>query len=229
MKKQFHHYGISLTSFEEERFFLLMKTFLEINEHISLSSFHTEEAVIEKHFIDSLLPATYYDFTGKSLLDIGTGGGFPGLALAIIGVANVSVLDSVGKKIKAVESMAKAIDVPLTPLIGRIEDFGQQPAYREQFDVVTARALAPLPVLFEYALPFVKLGGDFIAYLGPTAKDDFLDYKKELTMLGGELSDWKEFNIGGAVRIIAVIKKIKKTPRAYPRQNGIPKKTPLSL
>ncbi len=206
----------------------LYTLFSEWNSKINLSAIREKEDVYQKHFADSLLIGDTIDFTNKKVLDIGTGGGFPLLPLSITNPsAHFTGLDSVGKKLKAVQAMADELKLNTTTIHGRIEDYGQKKAHRERYDIVTARALAPWPVLLEYALPFVKVGGAFVAYQGPAIEEDLRNFPGLEEKLGGELEDVVEKNLEDAVRYFVLIKKIKPTPKKYPRENGVPRLTPL--
>ena len=180
--------------------------------------------------MDSLLSTKYVDFNGKNILDLGAGGGFPILPLAIVSQRSpFTALDSVGKKMKAVQDMADTLNLPVKTFHGRIETFGQDRNFREKFDIVTARALAPWPVLLEYALPFVRIGGQFVAYQGPAILEDLKKYKNIETILGGKMAEVFEDQLGAANRrIFVVIKKMKACPRKYPRPVGEPKSCPIA-
>lgn len=208
----------------------LVEKFLDWNAKINLSAIRDEAGVREKHIVDSLLATEFVDFADKRVIDIGAGGGFPTLPLAIeCPSADITALDSVGKKMKVVQAIADELGLEnVTTIQGRIEDFGQDKKFREQFDIVTARALAPWPVLLEYALPFVKVGGKFVAYQGPQIKEDLSTFKNLEQKLGGKIIDVHETALSDAERLFIVIKKIKPTPKRFPRENGLPRQKPLS-
>jgi 16S rRNA (guanine527-N7)-methyltransferase len=208
----------------------LVELFLDWNSKINLSAIRDEAGVREKHIVDSLLATEFIDFEDKRVLDIGAGGGFPTLPLAIeCPTAQITALDSVGKKMKVVQSMADTIGLENVRTIhGRIEDYAQNATYREKFDIVTARALAPWPVLLEYALPFLRIGGLFVAYQGPQIKDDLKKYKNLEQKLGGKLLKIHETKLSEAERVFVIVKKIKPTAKRFPRENGLPRQKPLS-
>lgn len=207
----------------------LWEFFSDWNSKINLSAIRDKEGVFEKHFEDSLLVTEFFDLNGKKLLDIGAGGGFPTLPLAIVNPdADITCLDSVGKKMKAVADMAEQLGLKnVTTLHGRFEDFAQDKKHREKYEVVTARAVAPWPVLLEYALPFVKVGGSFIAYQGPAIEEDLVEFKGLEKKLGGEIVCKEKTVLGDNERYFIEIKKRKPTDRMFPRANGIPRKEPL--
>ena len=164
----------------------------------------------------------------KKILDIGAGGGFPTLPLAVVLDAQITCLDSVGKKMKAVAAMAQELGLSnVRTLHGRFEDFGQMREHREKYDVVTARAVAPWNVLLEYALPFVKVGGSFIAYQGPAIEDDLVKFSGLEKKLGGEIVRKEKAVLGESERYFIEIKKVKPTDKRFPRGNGIPRSKPL--
>lgn len=211
-----------------EKFEQLFTEFKSWNEKINLSAIREKDDVFKKHFEDSLLPMEFFDFDNKNVLDIGTGGGYPLLPLAVANPnSNFMGVDSVGKKLKAVQAIADELELKVATTHGRIEELGRDKDFREQFDLVTARALAPWPVLLEYALPFVKVGGTFLAYQGPAIKEDLENFKNLENKLGGEIIEIKTLNLDDSERIFVIIKKVKKTLPRYPRENGVPRMTPL--
>lgn len=220
---------IPVSGQQEEFFEKLFDLFSQWNHLINLSSIREKKEIYLKHFVDSLLPVKHFDFHHKKILDLGAGGGFPCLPLSIWApTAQIHALDSVGKKMRAVQDMADKIPTPLQTHHGRIEEYGQNKNFREQFDIVTARALAPWPVLLEYALPFVKIGGFFLAYQGPQIHEDLNTYKNIEQKLGGKRTCIIEENLENThLRVLIQVTKRKATPPLYPRATGIPKKNPL--
>ncbi len=208
----------------------LVPLFLDWNTKLNLSAIRDEASVREKHVQDSLLLGDFLNLGDQRLrvLDLGTGGGFPSLPLACV-YPNLrfTAVDSVGKKLKAVQSMADELEVKLRTQHGRIEELGQDAQYREQFDLVLARALAPWPVLLEYALPFVRVGGRFVAYQGPGVREDLENFTGLEAKLGGKIVKVHETSLGDSERVFVVIKKVAQTSRKYPRANGVPRKQPL--
>ncbi len=212
----------------QEQFEKLWEVFSDWNSKINLSAIRDRDEVFEKHFEDSLLVAQFFDLNDKKLLDIGAGGGFPTLPLAITTNAQITCLDSVGKKMKAVADMANQLGLKNVEVLhGRFEDFAQMRNHREQYDIVTARAVAPWNILLEYALPFVKVGGSFIAYQGPAIIDDIINSFGLEKKLGGEIVRKEKTVLGDSERYFIEVRKVKPTPKMYPRENGVPRMNPL--
>lgn len=224
--------GISLDDEAVDRFMAYKDMLIEWNERINLTSITDDMGIIIKHFIDSLLCySTGVIRPDARLMDIGTGAGFPGLALKIAFPSlKVCLMDSVQKKLNFLDYVIKALSLADVELIwGRAEDYAGKKGYREAFDVVTARALASLPVLAEYCLPFAKLGGYVLCMKGPDVDDELSKAGKAVSLMGGRLSDVMraELPMSGGERRIVVLNKVTRTPAAYPRRAGIPSKKPI--
>lgn len=203
---------------------------IEWNEKINLTAITEVQDVAVKHFLDSLLAAKMVEnLAGKTLIDIGTGAGFPGVPLKIMEKdLKVTLFDSLQKRLKFLDSLCA--ELKLTDIVtihGRAEDGGQNKDLREKFDLASARAVARMPVLLEYALPFVKVGGYFLALKGPELDEELKESAKALKVLGGEVAEIGRFSLGGYTRNIALIKKAAPTPKAYPRKAGNVQKKPL--
>jgi len=218
-----------LTDQEFSQFELLYKNFVQKNSELNLSGIRDEQGIWEKHFYDSLLGAQFLENSGKRILDLGSGGGFPAFPLALMfREKQFFPFDSVAKKMRAVEEIAQKTAIPnIFPLSGRAEELGRAQKYREQFDLVTVRAFASFAVTLELALPLVKLPGKVIVYRGPE-----FDPEDELLVeaCGGFVKTQKKAALpGGAERVIWEILKIYPTEPRFPRINGVPKKFPLTL
>ncbi len=203
---------------------------IEWNEKINLTAITEVQDVAVKHFLDSLLAAKMVEnLAGKTLIDIGTGAGFPGVPLKIMEKdLKVTLFDSLQKRLKFLDILCA--ELKLTDIVtihGRAEDGGQNKDLREKFDLASARAVARMPVLLEYALPFVKVGGYFLALKGPELDEELKESAKALKVLGGEVAEIGRFSLGGYTRNIALIKKAAPTPKAYPRKAGNVQKKPL--
>lgn len=193
---------------------------VEYNKVMNLTGITDPMGISEKHFLDSLLIFKYCDIPlNSSVIDVGTGAGFPGVPMKIFRPdLKMTLLDSLNKR---VEFLKKVSDETCTMecIHARAEEGGHNKTLREQFDVSCARAVAALPVLAEYCMPYVKIGGQFIAMKGPN--EDINAGKNAVKILGGEISNVIEYSLPcGDKRVIAVIRKISSTPTKYPRNNG---------
>ena len=202
------------------------------NKKMNLTGIEEEKEVYVKHFLDSV-SAIKKDYIkdNMSLIDVGTGAGFPGLPLKIVlRNLNVTLLDSLNKRINFLQEVCKNIDIDDINFIhARAEDFGKNEDYREKFDIATARAVAGLPVLIEFCVPFVKLGGYFVCLKGPNANLELEESKKAMEILGVEFIEkidvkLPEYDLS---HNILVFKKVKNTPEKYPRKAGKPSKSPI--
>lgn len=224
-------YGVTLSQKQCDNFLLYGDLLREWNEKINLTAITKEEEVIVKHFADSLSLQPYLPADKAfSLIDVGTGAGFPGIPLKIVNPSmQLTLLDSLDKRIQFLKHVLSSVGASeYTCLHSRAEDAGKNPLYREQFDVCTARAVAKLPVLLEYCLPFVKVGGMFLAMKGSDL-EELKDAGNALKLLGGEIMDCKTFKLyGGEMqRTIVLVKKVRQTPTKFPRKAGKPTKEPL--
>ncbi len=219
--------------FSPELFEPFVNALLAKNRLLNLMSKGTDaHTLMYQHVYDSVHIAEYMDFNAVSrLLDIGSGGGLPGVPLAIMfPELHVTLVDSVEKKMRAVKEIAEKIGLTnINTFSMRAEALGHDPVFREAYDIVTARAVSALPTLLEYALPFVKVGGHFIAYKGS-------EYEKELNVsltalqkLGGSFERAITYDLpdGKGHHVYLIFKKTCSTPREYPRRVGMPEKRPL--
>jgi 16S rRNA (guanine527-N7)-methyltransferase len=210
----------------------LVDLFMEWNSKLNLSSIRERHDIMIKHVIDSLL-ITKLDLLkpGMKVLDLGTGGGFPGLPLAIVyPEIQFTLVDSTKKKIDAVESMVNSLSLTnVTCYNSRAEQLGHSPSHRNKYNIVVARALAGFSTLLEYCTPFVKTSGLFIAYQGPDIIDQLPQSKKAQELLNTKVIDQVELDLpeNAGRRIFVVCKKLSETPEEYPRSVGLPKKRPL--
>lgn len=213
-----------------KKFFDFMNLLLEKNKVMNLTGITEPKEVILKHFIDSLTILKYINENG-SVIDVGTGAGFPGIPLKIVEDSlEITLLDSLNKRINFLNEVIENISLDKTKTIhGRAEDFGQDAAYREKYDVAVSRAVAPLNILLEYMLPFVKVGGKCICMKGSNCDEEIENAKNAIEILGGKIEKTEKFNLPNSDnnRTILVIKKTKKTSVQYPRKAGIPTKNPL--
>ncbi|MBR3740351.1 MAG: 16S rRNA (guanine(527)-N(7))-methyltransferase RsmG [Clostridia bacterium] len=200
------------------------------NGRMDLTSVPPEE-MAERHFLDSLLPLTKEELfpAGISLIDVGTGAGFPGLALAIARPdCRVTLLEAMQKRCQFLQAVCDELGLANARVIqNRAEVSGREPEYRELYDRAVARAVAPLNVLCEYLLPFVKNGGLALCWKGPAAEEELPDGSFAAKVLGGEMGEIIELPCGDTRHVIVPVKKQTETLPQYPRKNGIPAKRPL--
>lgn len=204
---------------------------LDWNERMNLTRITDEQEMIDKHFIDSLTPLLLdeYEGTGR-VLDLGTGAGFPGMVLALTEPAReFHLMDSLNKRITFLDAVVDDLGIDnIKTFHGRAEEAGRNPEFREQYQIVVSRAVARLNILSEYCLPFVELGGYLIAMKGPEGLEEIEEAEKAINTLGAELTRCEEFFLpDGDKRILVVLRKIKGTPKKYPRGGGKPRKDPL--
>lgn len=231
LKEGAKEYSISLSSMQIDKFSQYARLLAEWNEKINLTAITDPEGIVIKHFLDSLSIAQFIPDETKTLIDVGTGAGFPGIPLKIIrDNLKVTLLDSLDKRVRFLNEISNNLILKdIVSVHGRAEDFGVDKKYRERFDFVTARAVANLPVLLEYCLPFVNIGGMFIAMKGPDGKEELKESQKALEILGGEIEDVKIFTLPNSdiERYVILIKKCRHTPTNYPRKSGKPTKQPI--
>ncbi len=226
--------GISLSKEQKEAFLLYLRILQDQNRITNIVANSETKDVIWKHFIDSIamppiLQGLFAEKRQLSLLDIGTGGGFPGIPLKVLyPTISLSLMEATNKKVEFVREVVHKLSLDRVNIAwGRAEEFGQQVEYRGKYDVVVARALSELRILVELTLPFVKEQGIFIAYKGPKYNEELAMAAKAILTLGGEVQDIIESESTGAKRAFVIIRKIAETPAKYPRRPGIPEKRPL--
>ena len=226
--EMFKGFGLNLNEKIYEKFDTYAELLVCWNEKINLTAITNPLGITEKHFLDSL--AVFRNDIipqNSSVIDVGTGAGFPGIPMKIYrNDLKVTLLDSLNKRINFLTEVSDKLSLDMNCIHSRAEDGAKKADLREQFDIATARAVAPLPILCEYCLPYVKIGGQFVALKGPNedAKASFTAYRT----LGAEISDVKEYELPcGDKRQIIVYYKIKETPRKYPRNPSQIDKKPL--
>lgn len=237
--------GFTLTERHLEQFQLYYETLVDWNSRINLTSITDYEGVQVRHYLDSLtVAATMLDLLGVGaderpdapppgfkLIDIGTGAGFPGVPLKILWPhIHVALSESVGKKTLFLKALVDALRLGKVDIItGRAEELGQDKRYRQRYDVATARAVASLPVLCEYCLPLLKVGGLMLAPKKGDIKDELEGAKLAARILGGGAPELHRFMLPGEeeARFVVAVKKVELTPAEYPRRVGVAKKEPL--
>jgi len=198
---------------------------IETNKKFNLTSIDDPEEIRIKHFEDSLTIKSYIN-DGMKVLDIGSGAGFPGIPLRIEKEFDLTLIDSVNKKVNFMNQVIDQLNLKNARAIHvRAEDYAKN--HREEFDMVVSRAVANLSTLSEYALPFLKVGGIFIAMKGPKAEEEYEDAQNALKILGGELINIDSLDLYGNTRKNILIKKVRSTKKKYPRDKNLPKKKPL--
>ncbi len=226
--KMFLDNGISITEKQGEQFAIYCDFLLEYNQKVNLTAVTDIDEVILKHFVDSCMGASLIK-ENAFCADIGTGAGFPGVPLAILrSDINVLLVDALNKRLVFLEELKQKLGLTnVTTKHSRSEDLGNDESARQRFDYVFSRAVARMNILCEYDLPFVKVGGCMLAWKGPQVFEELDEARKAIEILGGKLEKVETQALNGQEHYIAVIKKIKDTPKKYPRQTGLPKKKPL--
>ena len=222
--------GCKLNEEQLTKFYKYMNSLIEWNEKINLTAITDPEEVITKHFIDSLTVHQYIK-DNFSIVDVGTGAGFPGVPLAIVNnKSNITLVDSLNKRINFLKEITNQFELKNVQSIhDRAEEFGKDKQYRESFDIAISRAVARLNVLAEYLLPTVKVGGKCICMKGPDCKQEIEEAQNAIKVLGGSIERIEEFSLPDTdiKRTIIVINKVKNTPSKYPRKAGTPAKDPI--
>ncbi len=230
LEKKAKKMQIELSNQQLEQFYLYMNLLLEWNEKINLTAITDPKEIILKHFIDSITIAPYLK-NAQSILDIGTGAGFPGIPLAILENSKDFVLmDSLNKRIIFLQEVIQNIALTGVQAIhGRAEELGKEKEHREHYDLVTSRAVAKLNILLEYMLPFVKVGGRCICMKSQEIEEELKEAKQAIELLGGKLERVDEIILpeSDVKRKIIVIQKVRQTPIKYPRKPGTPTKEPI--
>lgn len=213
--------------------FQIYKTLLkEWNRKINITAITDDAEIDIKHFLDSLTPiATNLFFDDAKVIDIGTGGGFPGLPLKIVNEnLDMTLLDSLNKRISFLNEVIKSLELQgITAIHGRAEELGRDVKFREKYDICISRAVASLNTLSEYCMPFIKIGGHFISMKGPDVENELEEAEKAIQVLGGKVIDLKYIEIpqSNIVHSLIIVEKTSKTATKYPRRGGNPKKKPL--
>lgn len=227
-----HQKGIGLSGRQLEQFERYYELLVEWNEKMNLTAITDHGEVYLKHFYDSVSAAFFVDFNGSlSLCDVGAGAGFPSIPLKIcFPELHISIVDSLKKRITFLQELAKELNLKNAFFYhDRAETFGQNKSFREQFDMVTARAVAKMSVLTELCLPLAKEGGLFLAMKAASAHEELKAAEKAIRLLGGKVQAVHSFLLPmeESERNIIAVKKVKKTPNKYPRKSGTPNKMPL--
>lgn len=224
--------GIALSEAQTDQFMQYLSLLLEWNEKMNLTAITDPVEVVQKHFIDCISVLPHLDLQGgETMIDVGTGAGFPGVPLKIASPAlQVTLLDALQKRLTFLDTLTQSLDLyDVTLVHSRAEDGGQNPDLREQFDLCVSRAVANLAVLLEYCLPFVKVGGKLAALKGPDAAQEIEQSQNALQILGGKVTAVIPITIPQTdlQHQLVLVEKIAPTPQRYPRKAGKISKKPL--
>lgn len=224
--------GIALSEAQTDQFMQYLSLLLEWNEKMNLTAITDPVEVVQKHFIDCISVLPHLDLQGgETMIDVGTGAGFPGVPLKIASPAlQVTLLDALQKRLTFLDTLTQSLDLyDVTLVHSRAEDGGQNPDLREQFDLCVSRAVANLAVLLEYCLPFVKVGGKLAALKGPDAAQEIEQAQNALQILGGKVTAVIPITIPQTdlQHQLVLVEKIATTPQRYPRKAGKISKKPL--
>ena len=239
MLEDLKSFNVELSDKQLEQFDKYYELLIKWNEVMNLTAITDFDDVCKLHFVDSISAVQYFDFSDKeySLIDIGTGAGFPGIPLKIVfRNLHITLFDSLNKRLKFLDEVIDTLGLnesgSIVTLHGRAEDYASsksKDSLRESFDLVVSRAVANMSTLCEYCLPYVKVGGNFIAYKSEKASDELQKAKGAIHLLGGKLISSDEFLLPNTDinRTICIVNKIEPTSKKYPRKAGVPSKEPL--
>jgi 16S rRNA (guanine527-N7)-methyltransferase len=224
--------GLELSRTQLEAFQLYSQELTAWNRKFNLTSITGHRAIQVRHFLDSISCTLAIADPSVETIDIGTGPGFPGLPLKILHPQMpLTLLESIRKKVRFLEHMVEVLELEGVEVIwGRAEEWGRRESHRERFGLALARAVAPMATLLEYALPFCRVGGTFIAQKGAKVLQELKDAGQALEILGGKLKEVRDLRREGLEELhsLVVVEKVAPTPPRYPRRPGIPSKRPLN-
>ena len=228
--ERFNKFGFEISDLQADKFNRYYEMLVEWNAKMNLTAITDFKDVVDKHFIDSLcIKRVLDDNLDFSLIDVGTGGGFPGIPIKILfSDTRVTLLDSLQKRINFLDAVIDELELSdIYTIHGRAEDFGRDPEYREKYDICVSRAVANLSTLSEFCLPFVKVNGSFISYKSEKTEEELIQAKSAINKLGGKVRITEEFSIDNNKRTLIVIDKVTATDNFFPRKAGVPLKKPL--
>lgn len=230
LEKKLDVINIKLNEKQIKQFYDYMNLLIEWNKKINLTAIIEPKEIILKHFVDSLTINKYIN-EKSTLIDVGTGAGFPGIPLKILrNDINITLVDSLNKRIKFLDEVIEKLNLAdIKTVHGRAEEIGRNREYREKFDYATSRAVANTATLSEYLIPFIKIKGKCIYMKGPDTKEELKNGEKAISVLGGNIVNKEEFKLpySDVKRTIIIIEKVKNTPTKYPRKAGTPSKEPI--
>lgn len=218
--------GVTVTAEQAEKLDRYAELLVDWNTRMNLTAVTDPEGILVKHFIDSLTLLTVLPDNTQTLIDVGTGAGFPGIPAAIVRPSlRLTLLDSLNKRLVFLQEVCTQLGIQAELIHARAEEGGRQPSLRESFDAATARAVAALPVLAEYCMPFVKVGGVFVAMKGPSGEQELQEAASMLRLLGGGKPSVTSLTLPmvegeAGSRTLITVPKTKNTPAAYPRHGS---------
>lgn len=232
MKEACDRVGMEFNEDKYSKFMLYKELLKEWNEKINLTAITEDEAIVKKHFIDCINAFELDEFKeAKTIIDVGTGAGFPGIPIAIMREdAEITLLDALNKRINFLNIVAHELCLRNVQTIhARAEEGSREPQFREKFDIATSRAVANMSMLSEFCMPYVKVKGHFIPLKGPSIEEELENGKNAVKILGGEIKEVREVKVEDTdlKHNLVVVKKIKTCGKLYPRNMGIIKKKPL--
>ena len=231
LKNACNELNLKIDDNQIDEFLKYKQLLLEWNEKINLTAITDDKEIILKHFVDCLTVCKFIDFNNKTFIDVGTGAGFPALPIKIFCKSSApTLLDSLNKRINFLKTVGNELNLQnITYVHSRAEDAGQDIAFREKYDFCVSRAVANLSVLAEFDLPFVKVGGYFIALKGPLLDNEIIDANKAITTLGGIIEKVETIKIPftDIEHKLVFIKKLRQTQKQYPRKAGKVSRNPI--
>ena len=230
LKEVFKEQGFYLSDRQAEQFLTYYHKMVEVNKVMNLTAITEYEEVLEKHYLDSVMVSKFVDWKeDATVIDMGTGAGFPGIPLKILYPnLKVTLVDSLNKRVKFLGEVIDELGLEnIEAIHARAEELGKNLDYREQFDFCVSRAVASLPILLELCIPFVKKNGCFIAYKSLKANEEIEQSSNALRVLKSQVEANYSFSLGDSKRDLLVIRKKENTPKKYPRKAGTPSKSPL--
>lgn len=223
-------FGIEITAEVANKLDIYADFLVEYNQNVNLTAITDPEGIAIKHFADSLVPFAEIEHKDLSIIDVGTGAGFPSVPLKTYDESiKLTLLDSLNKRIVFLQKLCEKLGLKDVKFVhGRAEEVGRKPEFREKYDLATARAVASLRELAEYCLPFVKGGGFFVSLKGGDCEAEVDEAKNAIKLLGGRIVDVKKYKLSDdASRSVIIIQKVSQTPTKYPRQSAKIAKSPL--
>ena len=229
MREIFNEFSVKVSDLQAELFEKYFNLLIEYNQKFNITAITDKKEVYVKHFIDSILVVDkFITKENLSMIDVGSGGGFPAIPVKIMrDDLSLTLLEATGKKCEFLKTVVKELGLKnVTVINDRAETLAKNENYREKFDICSARAVARLNTLCEYCMPFVKVDGNFIAYKGD-AEEEVNEALNAVKILGGKVEETYLYELDGAKRTLVKIKKTKNTDKKYPRGNGKERKNPL--